>query len=144
MLSCSRNAQVPFVEKLQLGNSQFSKLQILIQDALHETWQLVNSFECLLLWTVLDIKHFLHFVYIYSYMFYFVINLTIIHNCRTTFLLFSLVSINLKNDGRRHLKLFTNCHVSWEILYLIHTWSDKTVKGTVVNCRFKKLRFNYL
>ena len=33
-------------------------------------------------------------------------------------LLFSLVSNNLKNYGRRHFKLFTYCHVSWDTLYL--------------------------
>ena len=31
------------------------------------------------------------------------------------FLLFSLVSNNLTNNGRRHLKLLTNCHVSWDV-----------------------------
>ena len=34
-------------------------------------------------------------------------------------LLFSFVSKNLTNYGRRHLKLFTNCHVSWDTLYHI-------------------------
>ena len=34
------------------------------------------------------------------------------------FLLFSFVSKNLTNYGRRHLKLFTNCHVSWDTLYI--------------------------
>ena len=32
-------------------------------------------------------------------------------------LLFSFVSKNLTNYGRRHLKLFTNCRVSWDTLY---------------------------
>ena len=32
-------------------------------------------------------------------------------------LLFSLVSNNLTNYGRRHFKLFTNCYVSWDTLY---------------------------
>ena len=34
------------------------------------------------------------------------------------FLLFSFVSKNLTNYRRRHLKLFTNCHVSWDTLYI--------------------------
>ena len=34
------------------------------------------------------------------------------------YLLFSLVLNNLTNYGRRHLKLCTNCHVSWDTLYL--------------------------
>ena len=28
------------------------------------------------------------------------------------------VSNNLKNYGRRHFKIFTNCHVSWDTLYV--------------------------
>ena len=32
-------------------------------------------------------------------------------------LLFSLVSNNLTNYGRRHFKLFTDCYVSWDTLY---------------------------
>ena len=32
-------------------------------------------------------------------------------------LLFSLVSNNLANYGRRHFKIFSNCHVSWDTLY---------------------------
>ena len=34
-------------------------------------------------------------------------------------LLVSSVSNILSNYGRRHFKLFTNCHVSWDTLYLI-------------------------
>ena len=34
---------------------------------------------------------------------------------------FSRGSNNLTNYGRRHFKLFTNCHVSWDTLYLILT-----------------------
>ena len=33
-------------------------------------------------------------------------------------LLVSLVSNNLSNYKRRHFKLFTTCHVSWDTLYL--------------------------
>ena len=33
-------------------------------------------------------------------------------------LLFSLVTNNLTYSGRRHFKLFTNCHVSWDTLYV--------------------------
>ena len=31
-------------------------------------------------------------------------------------LLVSLISNNLSSYGRRHFKLFTNCHVSWDTL----------------------------
>ena len=34
-------------------------------------------------------------------------------------LLVSLVSNNLSNYGRRHFKLFTNCLVLWDTLYMI-------------------------
>ena len=34
-------------------------------------------------------------------------------------LLVSLVSNNLSNYKRRHFKLFTNCHVSWDTQYII-------------------------
>jgi len=33
-------------------------------------------------------------------------------------LLLFLVSNNLTNYGRRHLKLFTDCHVFWDTLYI--------------------------
>ena len=33
-------------------------------------------------------------------------------------LLVSLVSNKLTNYGRRHFKQFTNCHVSWDTLYI--------------------------
>ena len=39
-------------------------------------------------------------------------------------MLFSLVSNSLTNYGRRHFKLFTNCHVSWDTLY--HNWDCLT------------------
>jgi len=32
--------------------------------------------------------------------------------------LFSLTTNNLTYYGRRHFKLFTNCHVSWDTLYV--------------------------
>ena len=71
----------------------------------HETWQLVNSLECFLPYTVLIYKNILQFI-LFKKIFYF-----------CYFLLFSLVSNSLTN-GSRHFKLFTNCHVSWDTLYL--------------------------
>ena len=35
----------------------------------------------------------------------------------------SSVSNSLSNYGRRHFKLFTNCHVSWDTLYLTKHWN---------------------
>ena len=40
-------------------------------------------------------------------------------------LLFSLVLNNLTNYGRRHFKLFTNCHVSWG--HPVYSWSANIV-----------------
>ena len=51
----------------------------------HETWQLTNSFECRLK--------------------------LILPNSYIIFLLLFLVLNNLTNYGRRHSKLFTNCHM---------------------------------
>ena len=33
-------------------------------------------------------------------------------------LLISLVSNSLSNHGKRHFKLFNNCYVSWDTLYM--------------------------
>ena len=45
-------------------------------------------------------------------------NLTLIWQPWNIFLLFSLESNNLTNYRGGHFKLFTNCHVSWDTLYL--------------------------
>ena len=69
----------------------------------HETWQLVNSFECLLPYTVLDIKDFLQFI--------------------------SLKNLLLKNLLLwNQSKLFTNCNVSWYTLY--HPFSKRFFNDT--------------
>ena len=53
------------------------------------------------------------------------------------FLFFSFVSKNLTNYERRHLKLFTNCHVSWDTLYvLMHL---KHLKRVLLKCFVKQL-----
>ena len=88
----------------------------------HETWQVVNSFECRFPYTVLDIKGCLQFILFKKSFVQIYILLT--YDSYIIFLLLSLVLKNLTNYGRRHSKLFTNCHVSWETLY------------------FKKLNFN--
>ena len=45
----------------------------------------------------------------------------------------SLVSNNLTNIGRRHCKLFTNCHVSYDTLYLIkQNFSGYCCKSDIV------------
>ena len=85
----------------------------------HETWQFVNGFECLLPYIILDIEDFLKFISLMNSFsqIYFTLN-SISYNMTDMlyFLLFSFVSQNLTNYGRRHLKLCTNCHVSWDTL----------------------------
>ena len=44
------------------------------------------------------------------------------------FFLFSFVSKNLTNYGRRHLKLF-NCHVSWDTLYICNNYVETSIDG---------------
>ena len=65
------------------------------------------------------------------------------------FSLFSFVSQNLTNYGRRHLKLFTNCHVSWDTLY-VHLWEvlqmymKEILSGFFTNISFLLLLDNVL
>ena len=78
----------------------------------HETWQLVNSFECLLPWTVLDIKHFFAVYFVnkifYSNIFHFEINFTIIWLPHNIFIiLFGIKQLN-KLWKKTFIKLFTN------------------------------------
>lgn len=77
----------------------------------------ISSIECRLPYTILDIKGFSHFNSLKK-------NVTQI--CLTLksilpyyFLLFSLVSMNLTNYGKRNLKLFTICHISWDTLWTV-------------------------
>ena len=84
-----------------------------------DTWQLVNSFECLLPPTVLDIKDLLQFVSLKKCLthIYFTLKLILLYYelwLLYNILLMSLVLNTLTNCGRRHSKLFTNCHVSWD------------------------------
>ena len=51
-----------------------------------------------------------------SYIFYCEINFIMINT-----------SNNLSNYGRRHFKLFTNCHVSWDTLYQEHKVCIKNI-----------------
>ena len=87
----------------------------------HETWQLVNGFECLLTYIVLDIKDFFQFISLtnsFTQIYFTLKSIFYKMTAMLYFLLFSLVWKNLTNYGRRHLKLFTNCHVSWDTLYI--------------------------
>ena len=83
----------------------------------HETWQLVNSFECRLPYIVLYINRCLQFVSFKKSFaqICFTLNLILLcYNSYIIFLLLSLVWNNLTNYGRRHSKIFTNCYVTWD------------------------------
>ena len=89
----------------------------------HETWQLVNNFKCLLPHTVLNIKDkkkYLTRIYF------------------TVKSILTLVSNKLSNYGRRHFKLFKNCHVPFDTLYL------KAVFTIILNIFLYKVRNDYL
>ena len=105
-------------------NKQTNRDYNFIYRVSHETWQLVNGFECLLPYIILDIINFFQFISLTNAFTQIYLTLKSIFYKMTTmlyFLLFSSVSKNLTNYGRRHLKLFTNCHVSWDTLYIIFT-----------------------
>ena len=75
----------------------------------HETWQLVNSFECLLPYAVLDIKIFLQFILLKIFLLKYILLINqFYYNMGTMkyLLLFSLATNNLTYYGRRHFKLF--------------------------------------
>ena len=42
------------------------------------------------------------------------------YDCLVIFFIIFLLLNNSTNYGRRHFKLFTNCHVSWDTLYVPH------------------------
>ena len=52
-----------------------------------------------------------------------------------------MVSNNLENYGRRHFKIFTNCHVSWDTLYI--PLVSKNLTSHYFNCFIKKKSFSY-
>ena len=54
---------------------------------------------------------------------------------------YCLASNHLANHGRRHFKLFANCHVSWDTLYLLEicklSWERSIVeKFSMIHLRF--------
>ena len=102
----------------------------------HETWQLVNGFECLLSYSILNIKDFFQFISLtnsYTQICFTLKSIFYKITAMLYFLLFPFVSKNLTNYGRRHLKLFTNCHVLWDTLYIIE---NKLLKFILKSHRF--------
>ena len=106
---CSTCLQILMIDKFHLiMSSFFSNYQTIIFSmrhtgcrTKHESW-----------WIVLNV--FFHIKYF------------ILKTTKRCFLLLSLVL--KKNYGRRHLKLFTNCHVSWDTLYVnLHAPNPNTL-----------------
>ena len=56
-----------------------------------------------------------------------------LHSYQKIFVSLSLVSNNLTNYVRRHFKLFTNCHISWDTLYLLLLYRVSHIKLDRVN-----------
>ena len=106
----------------------------------HDPWQLLNCFECLLPYIILDIKDFfLKYVLLWHQLYNNIIGIQFT-------LSFSLISNNLTNYGRRHFKLFTNCHVLWDTLYLqystikLRMWHIKVATALFDPTRPRKLK----
>ena len=53
------------------------------------------------------------------------------------FLSFYLVSNNLTDYGRRHFKLFTNCHVSWDTLYIKQSDDYEHILNNIILLNFE-------
>jgi len=53
----------------------------------------------------------------------------------------SLVLNILANYGRRHSKLLTNCHVSWDTLYLDHIFS-RHFAGVHINIKLSERKID--
>ena len=106
--------------KLDLFFTQGEILSVTVDSVFHETWQFVNSFECLLPYTALDIidhcswfslkNLLLKYILLWIQFYYDMAGIQI-------FYIILLGSNNLTHYGRRHFKLFTNCHISWDTLY---------------------------
>jgi len=79
----------------------------------HDSWWIV--FNVFFHDTVLVIYDFLQFYFVKQI---FSSNTYLLEINFTIILLSFLVSNNLTNHGRRHFKLFTKCHVSWDTLYI--------------------------
>ena len=80
----------------------------------HETWQLVNGFECFLPYIILDIEDFIQFIsltHTFTQIYFTLKSIFYKMTSMLYFLLFSFVSKNLTNYRRRPLKLLTNCYV---------------------------------
>jgi len=79
----------------------------------HETWQLLNSFECLLPYAIQDVKDFLQFTSLKNLLLKYILLWNQFYYIMTAvkyFLFFSLVSKNLTNYGRLKL-LIGHCQL---------------------------------
>ena len=56
-----------------------------------------------------------------------------------------LVSLVSTNYGRRHFKIFSNCHVSWDTLYIyVCTLSNEYLVCINKYCRGLRLDMDYI
>ena len=111
----------------------------------HDSSELMNSLECRLPNTGLDLKTFCSLVRQKNLLFPYILicdrfyyNTTAIL-CLLLLSLHFLASNNLKNYGRRYFKIFTNCHVSWDTLLLSNilkknwrNWNNITIQHLFV------------
>ena len=94
----------------------------------YKTWQLVNSFQCLLPWYCISyIRFFCRLFRLKNLL----LKYTFVWNQFTKillpyiFLIIIFGSNNLKNYGRRHFKLFINCHVTSSFKKLLNSHNKK-------------------
>ena len=97
----------------------------------------VNSFECLLPYIILDIIDFFQFISLtnsFTQIYFTLKSIFYKMIAMLYFLLFSFLSKNLTNYGRRHLKLFTNCHVSWDApcTYYFMQWGKQREESVLI------------
>ena len=107
----------------------------------HETWQLVNNFECRLPYTVLKAvkalcRSFSLKNLLLKYILYFEINFTITKLLLNIFII--VFGIKELNKLWKKIKLFTNCHVSWDTRYIWHKkLYRKFIYDIIINNNFK-------
>ena len=116
---CSGSEQSGMLKKVSSCKFILSFIFLFNYRVSHETWQLLNNFVCLLPFIILDNKDFLHVISLKTSFSQIILIWNQFFNNKIGIQCFSsisLISNNLTNNGRRHFKLFANCHVSWDTL----------------------------
>ena len=107
------------MSKIYFKSSKFRKYLIQQQ----KTSELVNSFECLVPYTVLIYKDILQFILLkksFTQIYFHLKSILQLYDCHILFfvILFGIKQLN-KLWKKTFLILFTNCHVSWDTLYYL-------------------------